>query len=120
MADTRAKKMAELFEGHRYAILGEIHLGDDEQFMTPFGNKGRHGWVIKDTQSGKKIMVGETVLRKAASMFDAIEGLPPAKPTRHRRTKAQKAEDDARKAAELAENQERILARFEAEHAGTQ
>jgi hypothetical protein len=105
--------MSELFSQKKYLILGEIHLGEDEQFQTPFGNRGRHGFVLKEQSTGKKIMVGETILRKAASMYDAVVGLPPEKPKRHRRTKAQKAAEDAQKAAVAAENQARILARFE-------
>jgi hypothetical protein len=113
LAKTRAAKMSELFRHKKYLILGEIHLGNDEQFQTPFGNRGRHGFVLSEQTTGKKIVVGETMLRNAASMYDAVVGLPPEKPKRHRRTKAQKAAEDAQKAAIAAENQARILARFE-------
>lgn len=116
MAKTRAAKMEALFKDKHYRILGEIHLEPDEQFQTPFGNRGRHGYVLKAEDTGKKIMVGETILRKAAALYGGIEGLPPEKPKRSRRTKAQKAAEDAQKAAIAAENQERILARFAEQH----
>jgi hypothetical protein len=113
MAATRAKKMTDLFEGQKYRILAEIHLGADEQYMTPFGNRGRHGYVLKNTDTGVKIMVGETVLRQAASVFDAILDLPPIEPKRKRRTRAEKAADDARIAAERVAHMDALLARFE-------
>lgn len=115
MRATRDRKMKELFEGKQYAILGEIHLSEDEQFQTPFGNKGRNGYVIKEVNSGNRLMVGETVLRKAHEKYGSVPGLPPQKEKRFRRTKAQKQADDARKAAQRAETQDRILARFEKE-----
>ncbi len=117
MSQTRAGKMKDLFQGKKYKILGEVHLSkdDNEQFQTPFGNKGRNGFVLKEAASGAKIIVGEAVLRKADELYRSILNLPPAKPKRSRRTKAQKAEDDAKRAAAQALAQERILARYNEE-----
>lgn len=117
MAHTRLRKMQELFEHRKYAILGEIRLEEDEQFQTPFGNRGRHGYVLQELVEGRptshKIVVGHTILHKASVLYDAIEGMDPAKPKRTRRTRQEVAEERARKAAEAAANQAHILARFE-------
>ncbi len=113
MSQTRTGKMRSLFYGKKYKILGEVHLKEDEQFQTPFGNKGRNGFVLKEVDTGTKIIVGEAVLRKANEQYDSILDLPPAKPKRSRRTKAQKAADDAARAAAQSLAQERILARFD-------
>lgn len=113
MAAVRARKMAELFKDQHYRILGEIHLGPSEQYLTPFGNRGRHGYVLKNTATGAKIMVGETILRQAADSFDAIIDLPPPPPKRKRRTREEKAADDAQRAAQRSAQMDAILARFE-------
>ncbi len=115
MSQTRADKMRALFQGKKYKILGEVHLSKDdgEQFQTPFGNKGRNGFVLKEDETGSKIIVGEAVLRKADEQYSSILNLPPAKPKRSRRTKAQKAEDDAARAAAQAIAQEKILSRYD-------
>jgi hypothetical protein len=98
---THRQKMDELFSGKKYEIVKEVHLNEGQHFQTPFGNKGRHGFALREVSDHKNhFTVGASVLRKAAEEYGAVE-LPTA-PPRKRRTKEQKAADDARLAAERA------------------
>lgn len=98
---TREAKFKELFEGKKFDVKGEIHLEGEQRFQTPFGNKGRHGFVLVEVGNPtNKFIVGETTLREAAEKFGAVE--VPVK-ERKRRTKEQKAADDAADAAAKAE-----------------
>lgn len=119
MAATRARKMAELFQGQRWQILAEVHLKPDEQFLTPFGNRGRHGFVLRNAASGVRIFVGETVLRQAIREFGAVPDAPPPRTKRRRRTQAQKQADEARTAAQRVAANEAILARIDAHELGS-
>lgn len=78
LADAHAAKMREVFQGKVYKILREVHLKENERFQTPFGNKGRHGFLLEpvDDQgnpNGNRIVVGRAVLERAASEFKAVE-----------------------------------------------
>ena len=100
------EKVRAFFEGQKFKILKEVHLGEDEKFATPFGNKGRHGVIIENLETGKRDVVGWTILRRAAAQYGSVD-LPPEQQKRKRRSKAEKAADDARKAAE--KEQERLM-----------
>lgn len=90
----REEKMREAFEGKKFVIDSEIHYGPDERFETPFGNKGRHGFILRNVETGERLVVGESVLRRISEQFKAVD-IPEKK--RKRRTKAQKAADEAAK-----------------------
>lgn len=64
----RQAKLRELFQGRTWVILKRIHLKRDEVFITPLGDRGRHGYALEDTANGRRIVVGETVLRQAAAL----------------------------------------------------
>jgi len=103
---TRQAKMDLLFKGQHYDVIKEIHLEGDQRFQTPFGNKGRHGYALRLTEGstpaegaaaaaggdGSQFVVGDTMLEQIAKEYGAVE--VPAK-ERKRRTKEQKAADDA-------------------------
>lgn len=95
---TRKAKMDEFFKGKKFTIAKEVHLdADKDPFVTPFGNKGRHGYVLVEVDNAaNKFIIGETMLRQVAADYDAVE--MPVK-ARKRRTKEQKAADDAAAAA---------------------
>lgn len=106
---TRQEKMDTLFKGKKYKIAKEIHLEGDERFVTPFGHKGRNGYALVlesgepaviDDKKLDKFVVGETMLKEIAEKYQAVE--VPVK-ERKRRTKEQKAADDAKAAEENAE-----------------
>jgi len=104
---SRQVKMDALFKDKKYKILKEVHLKDDERFQTPFGNKGRNGYALQleDGQEPSegmpaKFVIGETMLAQIARDYQAVE--VPAK-ERKRRTKEQKAADDAAAAKAKAE-----------------
>lgn len=105
----RQAKMDELYKGQRYKIIKEIHMEGDERFQTPFGNKGRHGFALENESTGERHVVGASMLQLIADTYGAVD--VPAK-ERKRRTKEQKAEDDAREAeAKEARRREREEAR---------
>lgn len=93
LAVTRKAKFDEYFLDKKYSIIGEVHLDKDPEtgkqqvFQTPFGNKGRHGFVLQEEGTDNKVVVGATVLRKAAKEYGAVE-LP------EKRTRRAKAESE--------------------------
>ncbi len=96
--DAYQEKVRATFEGKKFTILEEVHLDKDQRFETAFGNKGRNGYILVEVGNpGNKVIVGATVLRRVASDYASVE-LPPEAQKRKRRTKAQKAADDAAKA----------------------
>lgn len=110
LLETRQGKMDALFKGKKYKIAKEIKLEGEDRFVTPFGNKGRNGFALQlvsgepaviDDKKLDKFIIGETMLKQVHTEYDAIEGGLPEKP-RKRRTKEQKAADDAKAAEEKA------------------
>lgn len=96
------EKLREAFEGTKWKVLKEVHLDEDQRFETQFGNKGRHGVILENVETGEKTIVGNTVLRRIARDYGAVD-LPPETQRRKRRTKAEKAADDAAKAQQREE-----------------
>ena len=83
---TRKLKMDQLFAGRRFKIVQVVSLGGEDRFVTPFGNKGRRGYVLaEEGNPGNSFYVGETVLGQAAREYDAVE--LPEKRRRRRRTR---------------------------------
>lgn len=91
------EKVRDAFQGKKFKILKEIHLEEDQRFETQFGNKGRHGVILENVETGEKLIVGNTILRRIARDYGSVD-LPPEAQRRKRRTKAEKAADDAAKA----------------------
>jgi hypothetical protein len=109
LAARSQEKFDELFKGRHYKIVKVIKLEGEQRFQTPFGNKGRNGFaLIPDDRSfasdkeakAAAIFVGETVLRKAAAQYGAVE--VPVK-ERKRRTSEEVAAAKVVKDAERAE-----------------
>jgi len=81
LLDTRNRKMGELFSGKHYKIQKEVHLEQGQVFKTPFGHKGRHGFVLVEVdESGSQVepkntfIVGASVLKFAHEEYQAIYG----------------------------------------------
>jgi len=51
------------FKGKTFDIVREVHLPEGQIFVTSFGNRGRHGYVIRDRATGELQVVGATVLK---------------------------------------------------------
>lgn len=76
---TRAEKLAELFgPPHDFEVVGEVHLEPGETFQTALGHKGRHGFHIRDKNTGEEQIVGATLIQKIADDFGTI--VVPPKP----------------------------------------
>lgn len=108
LAAARKTKMDELYEGQKYTIEAEIKLKDGKKFITPFGNKGSNGYLLKNVDPNadgekKTHIIGRSVLDQVAEVYSAVE--LPAK-TRKRRTAEEKAADDVRVKAERAAKKE--------------
>lgn len=75
LAAKHKAKMASFFEGRQYKVLREEHLKGNQRFVTPFGNKGRHGFILEEIDSKPpfRMVVGESVLRRIAHEYGAVE-----------------------------------------------
>jgi hypothetical protein len=74
----REQKIKDLFEGRRYSIVREVHLGEKQRFVTPLGNRGRHGFLLQEDGTDYRIVVGARLLQIAAQTYGAVD-LPPSK-----------------------------------------
>ena len=70
----RQAKMKELFEGKKFKILSVVALPEHQQYESPFGNKGRNGYLLAEIgNEDNHFTVGETVLRRAAAEFGCVD-----------------------------------------------
>lgn len=84
----RAAQTAKLdaaFRDRKFDIVREVHLPEGQVFLTQFGNRGRHGYVLRDRATGQELVVGATMLRLIHDRYLAVN--LPYKP-RKRRAKA--------------------------------
>lgn len=73
---TQQSKLDTAFAGKTFEIVQEVHLPHGQVFQTQFGNKGRHGYILRDTATGDRIVVGTRLLRHIANRYQGVE-LPP-------------------------------------------
>lgn len=68
-------KLDKFFKGRKYTVRREVHLKKNERFVTPFGNKGRHGFILDETGAvpPHRMVVGESVLRRVAEEYGSVE-----------------------------------------------
>lgn len=74
--EAREARVRQAFEGQKFEYVGPITLGEDERYTDVTGNKGRHGFVIKNKNSGEELVVGPTSLKKCQDVYGAIT-IPP-------------------------------------------
>ena len=66
---TQLRKLDKMFTGRTWDIVREVHLPEGKVFQTPFGNKARHGWVLKERDTGEQIVVGWSVLKQISERY---------------------------------------------------
>lgn len=84
--------------GVKYEVLGEVHLPKGQKFITPFGNAGRNGWVIREVGSEPPAYytIGARAMVIAVTEYHVIDVLPPPAPGTHNAYRRAKAEATAR------------------------
>lgn len=74
---TRKQKMDELFAGKSFDIVEEVHLEGEDRFVTPFGNKGRNGFMLAEVGNpNNTFIIGETMLKQVETDYKAINSYP--------------------------------------------
>lgn len=73
---TMARKLDELFRGRTFDIVSEVHLDEGQVFLTVTGSRARHGYILKDRDSGEQIAVGTYMLRIIHTRYLGVS-LPP-------------------------------------------
>lgn len=76
---TRKKRLDQLFHGRKFVIEREVHLPMGQVFETVLGNRGRHGYIIRDEDNGERFVFGLAILRVIHDQYHGIE-LPPRRP----------------------------------------
>lgn len=71
-SETIALKIQNAFEGREFTILSAVHLPMGEAYQTPLGSIGRHGFLLEDTTTGEKVVVGRRLLLKVAELYDCV------------------------------------------------
>jgi hypothetical protein len=75
---SKRRRLDDAFRGRKWEIVHEIRLpraapGEHQQmFRTEFGQWGRHGYVIRDVESGKQIVVGNGLLKIIAQRYQGV------------------------------------------------
>lgn len=69
---TQQAKLDAAFAGKTFEIIEEVHLPHGQVFQTQFGTKGRHGYILRDTETGERIVVGSRLLRRIAERYQAV------------------------------------------------
>lgn len=96
------KRLAPWFENRRWRVMtetsgnvtlggvnigyavGEFHIDQPGVFVTPMGHRGRHGFLVIETDDagrdipGSEQAFGEATLRRASAAFGTVSGLPEA------------------------------------------
>jgi len=68
----RATLLARLdqeYQGRTFDVVREVHLPRGQVYVTKFGSQGRHGWVIRDRESGEEQVVGWVLLKRIHDMY---------------------------------------------------
>lgn len=60
---SKQRQLDEAFKGKVFDIVREVHLPKGQVFVTQFGQKGQHGYIIQDRATGERHVVGWTVLK---------------------------------------------------------
>ncbi len=76
LKDTLLKRMDEEYQGKTFDIVREVHLPRGQVFVSKLGARGRHGFVIRDRESGEEQVVGWYVLERINRMYLGVT-LPP-------------------------------------------
>lgn len=93
LAQTREQKLTEFIAGRQFNVESEVHLEGDEHFVTPLGNKGRHGMVIRSTDEAQDgYIVGATMLKLLQERGVIAGDLRPPKPAKDAAAEASTAE----------------------------
>lgn len=70
---TMQRKLDAVFAGKTFTIVKELHMPHGQVFQATFGRNGRDGYIIRDTATGEKHVVGTTVLEQIAEMYKGVE-----------------------------------------------
>ena len=57
-----------------FDYIGEYDAPEGEKYVDITGNKGVHGFTIKDTVTGEEFHIGPTSLKKGVNVYGAIQG----------------------------------------------
>ncbi len=63
VTEVRLRNLDALFAGRSFEIVSEVHLPVGQAFRTVVGSLARHGYVLKDRETGEKIAVGFKMLK---------------------------------------------------------
>lgn len=77
--DARRRKLDEAFSGRQFVIESEVHLPYGKVYRNPFGNTGRHGYIIRDVASGNRYVVGRQLLQLIHDRYQGVT-LPENRP----------------------------------------
>lgn len=72
LSESRQAKMDALFKDKKFEIVKEVNLPQGQHFVTPLGNKGRNGFVVKEVGTDNQFAVGATTLKLMAETYGAV------------------------------------------------
>jgi hypothetical protein len=69
----REAKLAEVFAGRRLVFVREVHLPHGQLFQSALGRKARHGFILRDLDSGQRFAVGLIVLLQIIERYPVAD-----------------------------------------------
>lgn len=68
----KLRKLDEAMVGRQWEIVQEVHLPEGQVFMTEYGGRGRHGYILRDVETGERIVVGRKMLRTIHDRYNSV------------------------------------------------
>lgn len=66
---TLLQRMDREYRGRKFDIIRQVHLPAGKVFLTKFGKRGRHGYVIQDRETGEQQVVGWKMLKRIHDLY---------------------------------------------------
>jgi hypothetical protein len=72
LRETFIKQMDAEYAGKVFDIVEEVHLPKGQVYLTKFGRRGRHGWILQDRETGERQVVGWHVLKMIHEWYHGV------------------------------------------------
>lgn len=70
---TTLKQMDEAYLGQMFDIVRQVHLPKDQCFLNRFGQRGRHGYVLRNRETGEQEVVGWFLLKRIHDQYLGVQ-----------------------------------------------
>ncbi len=87
---THKVTMDEMLKGKHFEFIQEIHMPKGQFFITPMGMRARHGYMLRNVDTGQIIIVGYKILKIMLGEYKNLSGWTPRANGRPKGSKSKK------------------------------